>query len=121
MRFANCAACAVEAVDAALHRWDNTVGVCDRFDTRLDDGVLGSFPDSRRVTQFLQWAAPPPLVRVLQAEWHELRLAISKRSRASDVRTLFEQRLLQMASGVDAAFVALLASHVPLVHDTALA
>ncbi len=38
-------------------RWDNTVGVCDRFDTRLDDGALGSFHDSRRVTQILQWAA----------------------------------------------------------------
>jgi hypothetical protein len=41
-------------------RWDNTVGVCDQFDTRLDDGALGSFHGSRRVTQFLQWAAPPP-------------------------------------------------------------
>jgi hypothetical protein len=24
-------------------RWDNTVGVCNRLDTRLDDGALGSF------------------------------------------------------------------------------
>ncbi len=40
-------------------RWDNTVGVCDRFDTRLDDGALGSFHGSRRVTQFQQWAASP--------------------------------------------------------------
>jgi hypothetical protein len=32
------------------------------------------------------------------------------------VRALFEQRLLPLAS-VDAAFVALLAAHVPLVHD----
>jgi hypothetical protein len=44
-------------------RWDNTVGVCDRFDTRLDDGALGSFHGSRRVAQFLQWAAPPPGAR----------------------------------------------------------
>ena len=58
-------------------RWDNTVGVCDRFDTRLDDGALGSFDDSRRVTQFLQWAAPFPLVRVTRAERRELRLADS--------------------------------------------
>jgi hypothetical protein len=41
-------------------RWDNTVGVCDRFDARLDDGALGSFHDSQRVLQFLQWAAPLP-------------------------------------------------------------
>jgi hypothetical protein len=34
-------------------RWDITVGVCDRFDTRLDD-ALGSFHGSRRVMQFLQ-------------------------------------------------------------------
>jgi hypothetical protein len=34
------------------------------IDTRLDDGALGSFHDSWRVTQFLQWAAPPPLARV---------------------------------------------------------
>jgi hypothetical protein len=60
-------------------RWDNTVGVCDRFDTRLDDSALGSFDGSRRVTQFLQWAAPPPLARVTQAERRELRLAISSR------------------------------------------
>jgi hypothetical protein len=26
----------------------------------FDDGALGSFHGSRRVTQFLQWAAPPP-------------------------------------------------------------
>jgi hypothetical protein len=58
-------------------RWDTTVGVCDRFDTRLDDGTLGSFHGSRCVTQFLQWAAPSPLARVTQAEWHELRLAVS--------------------------------------------
>ena len=80
-------------------RWDTTVGVCDRFDTRLDDGALGSFHGSRRVTQFLQWAAPPPLARVTQAERRELRLAVSSR--------LSEQRLLPLASGVDAAFVAL--------------
>ncbi len=36
------------------------------------------------------------------------------------MRALFEQRLLPLASGVDAAFVALLAAHVPLVHDAAL-
>jgi hypothetical protein len=58
-------------------RWDNTVGVCDQFDTRLDDGALGSFHGSRRVTQFLQWAAPSPLARVTQAERRELRLAVS--------------------------------------------
>jgi hypothetical protein len=34
----------------------------------FDDGALSSFPDSRRVTQFLQWAALPPLARVTQAE-----------------------------------------------------
>jgi len=62
-------------------RWDNTVGVCDRFDTRLDDGALGSFHGSRRVTQFLQWAAPSPLARVTQAERRELRLAVSTASR----------------------------------------
>jgi hypothetical protein len=50
------------------NRWDTTVGVCDRFDTRLDDGALGSFHGSRRVAQFLQWAAPPPLACVTQAE-----------------------------------------------------
>ncbi len=37
------------------------------------------------------------------------------------MRALFEQRLLPLASGVDAAFVALLAAHVPLVHDATLA
>jgi hypothetical protein len=37
------------------------------------------------------------------------------------VRALFEQCLLPLASNVDAAFVALLAAHVPLVHDAALA
>ncbi len=58
-------------------RWDNTVGVCGRFDARLDDGALGSFHGSRRVTQFLQWAAPPPLVLVTQAERLDLRLAVS--------------------------------------------
>ncbi len=62
--------------------WDYTVGVCDRFDTRLDDSALGSFDGSRRVTQFLQWAAPPPLARVTQAERRELRLA--GRQRAGD-------------------------------------
>ena len=60
-------------------RWDNTVGVCDRLDTRLDDGALGSFHGSRRVTQFLQWAVPSPLARVTQAERRELRLAVSSR------------------------------------------
>ena len=29
-------------------RWDNAVGVCDQFDTRLDDDALGSFHGSRR-------------------------------------------------------------------------
>jgi hypothetical protein len=58
-------------------RWDNAVGVCDQFDTRLDDDALGSFHGSRRITQFLQWAAPPPLTRVTQAERRELRLAVS--------------------------------------------
>jgi hypothetical protein len=37
------------------------------------------------------------------------------------VRALSEQRLLPLASDVDAAFVALLAAHVPLVHDAVLA
>jgi hypothetical protein len=40
----------------------------------FDDGALGSFHGSRRVTQFLQWDAPSPLARVTQAE---LRLAVS--------------------------------------------
>ncbi len=54
----------------ALHhrRLGQCGGVCDRFDTRLDDGALGSFHGSQRVTQFQQWAAPPPLARVTQAE-----------------------------------------------------
>ncbi len=65
-------------------RWDNTIGVCDRFDTRLDDGALGSFHGSRRVAQFLQWAASsPPLAGVTQAERRELRLADSSRLRAA--------------------------------------
>ena len=29
-------------------RWDNAIGVCDRFDTQLDDGALGNFPDGSR-------------------------------------------------------------------------
>jgi hypothetical protein len=108
-------------------RWDNTVGVCDRFDARLDDGALGSFHDSRRVLQFLQWAVPSPLARVTQAERHDLRLAVSSAAgseptiEGGSVRALFEQRLLRLASGFDAAFVALLAGHVPLVHDATLA
>ena len=36
------------------------------------------------------------------------------------MRALFDLRLMPLASGVDAAFVALLAAHVPLVHDRAL-
>jgi hypothetical protein len=108
-------------------RWDNTVGVCDRFDTQLDADALGSFHGSRRVTQLLQWAAPPPLARVTQAERRELRFAVSSVAgselaiEGGSVRALFEQRLLPLVSGVDAAFVALLAAHVPLVHDAALA
>jgi hypothetical protein len=45
--------------------------------TGFDDGALGSFHGSRRVTQFLQWAAPFPLVRVTRAERRELRFAVS--------------------------------------------
>ena len=105
---------------------DNTVGVCDRFDIQFDDGALGSFHGSRRVTQFVQWAAPCP-GRVTQAERHELRLAVSSAAgsepaiEGGSVRALFEQCLLPLASNVDAAFVALLAAHVPFVHDAALA
>jgi hypothetical protein len=78
-------------------RWDNTVGVCDRFDTQLDDGALGSFHGSRRVTQ---------------AERHELRLAVSSAAgsepaiEGGSACALFEQRLVPLASGVDAAIVA---------------
>jgi hypothetical protein len=43
----------------------------------FDDGALSSFHGSRRVTQFLQCAAPFPLVRVTRAERRELRLADS--------------------------------------------
>ncbi len=51
----------------------------------FDDGALSSFHvhGSRRVTQFLQWAAPSPLARVTQAERRELRLAVSSRLRAA--------------------------------------
>ncbi len=49
-----------------------------------------------------------------------VRPAASRRLRAA-VCALFEERLLPLASGVDAAFVALLAAHVRLVHDAALA
>ncbi len=34
----------------------------------FDDGALGSFHGSRRVTQSLQWAALSPLARVTQAK-----------------------------------------------------
>ena len=79
----------------------------------FDDGALGSFHGSLCVTQFLQWAAPSPLARVTQAERRELRLAVSSVAgsepaiEGGTVRALFEQRLLPLASGVDAAFVAL--------------
>jgi hypothetical protein len=49
----------------------------------FDDSALGSFHSSRRVTQFLQWAVPPPLARVTQAERRELHLAVSRRLRAA--------------------------------------
>ncbi len=94
-------------------RWDNTVGVCDRLDTRLRRQRARQLHGSWRVTQFLQWAAPPPLARVTQAEWHERRLAVSTAAgsepaiEGGSVRALFEQRLLPLASGLDAAFVAL--------------
>jgi hypothetical protein len=63
--------------------------------------------------QLLQWAAPPPLARVTQAERRELRLALSSATgsesaiEGGSARALFEQCLLPLASGVDAAFVAL--------------
>jgi hypothetical protein len=63
----------------------------------------GSFHGSRRVTQFLQWAAPPPLARVTQAERRELRLAVSSAASSEpaieggNVRALFEQRLMPLA------------------------
>jgi hypothetical protein len=82
------------------------VGVCYRFDTQLDADALGSFHGSRRVTQLQQWA-------VTQAERRELRLAVSSAAgsepaiEGGSVRALFEQRLLPLASGVDAASVAL--------------
>ena len=60
-------------------RWDNTVGVCDRFDARSTTARSAAFTTRRRVTQFLQWAAPSPLARVTQAERRELRLAVSSR------------------------------------------
>jgi hypothetical protein len=54
----------------------------------------------------------PPLARVTQAERRELRFAVSNAAGSESaiaggsVRALFEQRLLPLASGVDAAFVA---------------
>jgi hypothetical protein len=59
-----------------------------------------------------------PLLLVMQASAAR---AAPRRLEGGSVRALFEQCLLPLASGVDAAFVALLASHVPLVHDAALA
>ena len=55
----------------------------------------------------------PPLARVTQAERRELRLAVSSAAvsepaiEGGSVRALFEQRLMPLASGVDAAFVSL--------------
>jgi hypothetical protein len=86
---------------------------------RLDESALGSFHGSRRVLQFLQWVVPSGARlagRVARAAPRHLE-AIE----GGSVRALLEQRLLPLASGVDAAFVALLAAHVPLVHDAALA
>jgi hypothetical protein len=45
-------------------RWDNTVGVCDRFDTRLDDGALGSFHGRGASRSFCSGPRRPPLARV---------------------------------------------------------
>ncbi len=70
---------------------------------------------------------PSPLARVTQAERRELRFAVSSVAgsksviEGGSVRALFEQRLLPLASGFDAAFVALLAARVPFVYDTTLA
>ena len=64
--------------------WDNTVGVCDRFDTRLDDGALGSLHGSRRITQFLQLNRASPLARVTLAEWHAPRRLDRGLQRAGD-------------------------------------
>jgi hypothetical protein len=67
----------------------------------FDDGALGSFHGSRRVTQFLQWASPPPLARVTQVERCELRLAVSSAAgsesliEGGSVRAHFEQSLLR--------------------------
>jgi hypothetical protein len=79
----------------------------------FDDGALGSFHDSRRGTQFLQRATPPRWRASRRpngascASPSRARPAASRRLRAAAVRALFEQRLLPLASGVDAAFVAL--------------
>jgi hypothetical protein len=48
-------------------RWDNPIPATSAIETMFaigstpgfDDGALGSFHGSRRVTQFVQWAAPP--------------------------------------------------------------
>jgi hypothetical protein len=69
---------------------------------RLDESALGSFHDSRRVTQLQQWVANGASC----ASPSRVRLAASRRLRTA-VCALFEQCLLPLASGVDAAFVAL--------------
>ncbi len=56
---------ALPLVARTLHR--RPLGQSDSGDSRdrigstsgFDDGALGSFHGSRRVTQFVQWAAPP--------------------------------------------------------------
>jgi hypothetical protein len=58
-----------------------------------------------------------PLLLVMQAERRELRLAVSRAA----VCARSSNSACCLASNVDAAFVALLAAHVPLVHDAALA
>jgi hypothetical protein len=93
-------------------RWDNTVGVCDRLDTRLDDGTLGSSTARGASRSYCSGPRRPPLTRVTQAERRELRLADSSGAdsepaiEGDSVCALFEQCLLPLASNVDAAFVA---------------
>jgi hypothetical protein len=85
-------------------RWDNTVGVCDRFDARLRRQRARQLPRLAARHAVSAVGRAVPLARVTQAERRELRLAVSNATgsepaiESGSVRALFEQRLLPLAS-----------------------
>jgi hypothetical protein len=109
------------ACGALHHRLQGQYGWCLRSVRHPASTTTRSAASTARGASrsFCSGPRRPPLARVTQAERRELRLAVSSAVgsesaiEGGSVRAVFEQRLLLLASGVDA----LLAAHVPLVHD----